>query len=174
MKSADVLEHLLSADMVIICMYGRTLIAFASIMAFEELLFLHGMAVNIAHQGSGIGKGMLQKGIGASAKCRYIALTTQNPYMYSLAASFCGRIFPNHSNILPDCEMINRIDTVISKLSIELSSCQAGKCLIKNWYSKCLYNRIPGLEESAVFKNNLRVRHWRSCDALFLFGEIKR
>jgi len=173
MRREDVLEHLLSADMIVICTYGKTITAFTAVMIFDELLFLHGMAVNVAHQGSGIGEGMLQKVLKVVSSSQYLALTTQNPHMYSLVSKFCGDIFPNYNNIMTDSEVFNKIDKIASKLSITLSACYAGKCLVENWYGKCLYHRIPALEKTAVFRDNLRVRHWRSRDALFVFGKLK-
>jgi hypothetical protein len=171
MKRDDVLEHL-SSDIMIICVHEKAIIGFATIILFDDVLYLHGMAVHIAHQGCGIGKSMLRKVLKTVGKVRYFTLTTQSSYVYSWASSFCKVIFPNNSS-LPEENVISKINKIAAKLSITLSPCQDGNFLIKKYYTRCLYQRLPGIEESAVFKNNLRVRHWRSRDALLLFGQFK-
>ncbi len=171
-------NHVVETSLIALAVLNNKIIGFASCKIFPffdyQTFFLHGVAVDDNCKGRGIGFKLVSLLYGIS-RMEYIALTTQNPIMYSLIRKMSKNIYPSLDSV--SCEdylpLIRRMIRILDRPGFFYEK----DLTYYDLYSQCLYERIPVSRCKDVdnyFKNKLRMDSNRqTLDGLFILSKAK-
>ncbi len=168
-------DHIVSVDICALGYIDNELMGFASVKLLHEMniLYLHGISVLAKVQAKGIGSKLLSNLINHCGN-RRIALTTQNPVMYSFLSKFCQNIFPSLERSLKVPKRVHEIGRKLIKGRRGIFDSET--FIVKGLYTRCLYGQIPQSKDSLVnkwFNESLEICDGSTLNGVLILGEVK-
>jgi hypothetical protein len=167
----DVLEHVVSADMLAVALVEKEVVGFASVKDLAELdtFFLHGIAIDPIHHKLGAASQMLDVLLSESSRSR-IAFTTQNPKMFCLLRSKAETCFPS-----PESQTVDKREWgYTTKLMLgRRGEFNPETSVATSLYSECLYPSILPSVDNGVnewFNHSLEIKEGRTRNGILLCG----
>lgn len=171
MKYEDAKHHVLSGDVLHLFRRGGGLIGFASYNLYEagnlSVLYLSGVVVKRGSQGNGFCSFSLELERDGMPYTDYLAMRTQSPVMYGIAARYGGRTFPSLTRSEPPEQAVSVGLFIAGKLGMK--NYEPKGFVERGTYGRALYNEAPrsGNQEINRFFDrelNLDIRRWRLCN----------
>ncbi len=141
MSQQDVWSHVVDVDLTVLLWQGSQVKGFLSANIYSEILFIHGVVIDHNLKGLGLSKKLLSKALESAVTC-YTALTTQNPRMYQLLASFSKVVYPSPTHGIPE----GLLPTLKKVVTHEFAT----DGVLKTYYPTCLYSSIPTAKSQEI------------------------
>lgn len=167
-------NHVVNVDSIAFVHNDEHVMGFASAKLLgngNTVLHLHGVAIGDEFKGSGLAKRLI-RGLLMVGRFTHLTCTSQNPVMFNLLSSMCGKIYPSIGEAkipseivsLGECSIIGRAGTLDPKTFI-----------IKDLYEKCLYQSLPRSKVAVVndwFDSSLSVKDGTTRDGFLFVGKL--
>ncbi|MCE9541282.1 GNAT family N-acetyltransferase [Candidatus Kaiserbacteria bacterium] len=172
-RSADgVRKHIEQVDGLAFLHTQDRVLGFASALTHPEdgVFYLHGVVIDSSWQGKGRARALVRELV-RSIPCGKMAFTTQNPQMYGFMRSFCDTVYPSPG--------MSAVPEHLHALGEKLVRNRTGvfdpsTFVMRDLYSKCLYERLPTSSDPVVnkwFERTLECKEGTTRNAFLFVGE---